>query len=335
MHRRSLIAQLAALGLTGLPARARTDSSAWSAWRDRFLAGDGRVIDTGQGGMSHSEGQAYGLLLAQSHGDRDSFEQIESWTRSHLATRQDALMAWSWRDGAVTDWRNATDGDLLRAWALLRAHLFSGWAGHERVALEITRAIAAICLAPDPRAPEELLLKPADLQMGDPDQPGAVLVNPSYYHSRALRELGAAFDDPRLIRTADHGETLLRAPQALRDWVLVRKDGLHPPKGLADRFSYDAIRIPLYLCWSDRSRHPAVAAARSRLDAATLPGHLAISTDPDGHPLAQSNLPGFHAVRALTLGQPVTASGADIRAQGYYPATLQLLATVAARESAD
>ncbi len=50
--------------LAGNPAQAETAQRAWSEFRTRFLTADGRVVDTGNQGVSHSEGQGYGLLLA-------------------------------------------------------------------------------------------------------------------------------------------------------------------------------------------------------------------------------------------------------------------------------
>ena len=99
----------------------------WQQWQRRYVS-FGRVIDAQQGGISHSEGQGYGLLLAQAHGDRQAFDEIDAWTRHHLAIRDDRLMAWKWQPGPgnnVADWHNATDGDLFRAWALLRGGLSS------------------------------------------------------------------------------------------------------------------------------------------------------------------------------------------------------------------
>jgi len=328
LTRRSLLAGLA-LGAAASPLRAA--EGAWPAWCAAFLQPDGRVVDPGQGGISHSEGQAYGLVLAQAMGDREAFERIEGWTRGTLASRQDALMAWAWRDGSVADWRNATDGDLLRACALLRAERDSGWTGHRTVASNIAQALQNICLAPDPWASGAELLKPADQA---PASAEGVLVNPSYYLGRALRELAAAFDAPRLAAVADRGEALLRNPLALRDWVLVTPQGLLPPEGHDDHFGWDALRIPLYLVWSGRLAHPALPRAARRFAQAEAPGHVAVVTDASGALLVQSDAPGFRAVAALAEARAPTHAQVDYAtARGeYYPATLDLLARLAWRE---
>jgi len=36
----------------------------WESYKSRFLQPEGRIADTGRGGISHSEGQAFGMLLA-------------------------------------------------------------------------------------------------------------------------------------------------------------------------------------------------------------------------------------------------------------------------------
>ena len=63
----------------------------------RFLAAyvrpDGRVWRPDQGGDTVSEGQAYGLLLAEAAGRDDLFGQIWYWTQAHLQ-RPDGLFAW-------------------------------------------------------------------------------------------------------------------------------------------------------------------------------------------------------------------------------------------------
>lgn len=332
MHRRSLLIAPLLTPFLSLPGHAGP-SPAWTLWRDRFVAADGRVQDDLQG-ISHSEGQGYGLLLAQAYGDRDAFDRIEDWAQRHLAIRQDRLMGWKWEPGqGVTDWHNATDGDLFRAWAHLRAARDSGWAGSKGRGEAIARDIAVLCLVADPRAPDERLLSPgAELQ----DTPGRVLVNPSYILPRALRELGEAAAIDALIRTADHGTTLLaELAQAgpMPDWVRVTEAGFEAPEAYPTGSSYDAIRVPLYLCWSGLPAHPAVQQALRGLTADTAPDEIAIDRARDGSLRGTSTDPGYRAIAELAAGRRINADAQAIAAQPYYPATLLLLAQVAQAEA--
>ncbi|WP_177190349.1 glycosyl hydrolase family 8 [Tranquillimonas rosea] len=309
---------------------------AWTAWKSRFLRDDGRVVDPEQEDASHSEGQGYGLLLAQARGDSDAFDRIERWTRANLLVRRDALMAWRWTPGAGVqgaDWHNATDGDLFRAWALLRAARDSGWDVDAEVYLAIARDISASCLWPDPRAAAELLLRPsAEARAGS----ARVLLNPSYIMPRALRELGMANNDARLIRAADHGETCLAElahTGRMPDWIDVTERGYVSPQEHDLRSAYDALRIPLYLIWSGRRSHPAVALARERLISAHK-GQVVVARNLLGDIVATSDLPGYIAVKNLIACHLVDASTAGSPVRGpYYPASLYLLVQVADAES--
>ena len=333
MRRRTVISGLAALAVAR-PALAQAD--AWAAWRDRFVAPDGRVIDDVNDGISHSEGQAYGLILAEAFGDRETFDRIEGWTRGHIANRQDALMSWKWdpsRADSIPDWHNATDGDLLRAWALLRAASNRGWPVDSAVPAAITRDIVALCLAPDPRRADAPLLMPGAEAVRQADR---VLVNPSYYHPRAMRELAAAFDAPQLARAADHGETLLAELAAtgfLPDWVAVTPDGFEAPRDHDYRSSYDALRIPIYLAWSGLAAHPAVAGMATMMARTDQPDHVAVRVEADGAVTAISNAPGYRVIAELAKDRFVPLSAGDLASQSYFPATLQMLAHVAHAES--
>ena len=326
MNRRRLLLTLPSL--VGAPAvwgqHPRPD--AWSAWKAAFLTDAGRVIDDDNNEISHSEGQAYGLLLAQANGDRDAFSRIETWTQSNLAVRPNGLMAWKWQASGEVDPKNATDGDVLRAWALLRATRDSGWPEYQGKAANICLGLIENCLTPDPRAPSEILLRPASHMTATDD---LVIINPSYYMSRALIELGEAFGHVDLVRTAAHGEELLRDPQAMRDWIAVTKNGIEAAADLSDAFGWDALRIPLYLFWSGRRDHPALKAARRRFATATLDQHVATVTDTAGQMLAQSHAAGFQAVADLAAGNPPAEPRPG---QGYYADTLALLAQIAWRE---
>ncbi len=67
----------------GISATAPTiPAQAWAAYREKFLAPDGRIVDTGNGDISHSEGQGYGLLLSVAADDRDLLRHGPSDTRA-------------------------------------------------------------------------------------------------------------------------------------------------------------------------------------------------------------------------------------------------------------
>ncbi|WP_023849613.1 glycosyl hydrolase family 8 [Ponticoccus alexandrii] len=325
---RRLFFRLMFCGFVVRAASARAAAPDFRTWAATYLR-DGQVIDWQQNGISHSEGQGWGLLLAQAAGERDAFEQIEAWTAAHLAVREDRLMGWSRQpaDGRI-DWRNATDGDIFRAWALLRAGRDSGWADHAETAVAIARDIASLCLAPDPRAPSEALLTPGAEARRRADR---VLFNPSYIMPRALRELGEAAGEPQLIRAADHGETLLAelaAADRLWDWVDVTQDGFAAPPDLRPGWGYDALRVPLYLAWSGNYSHPALAAGLRLLQSA--PGRVVVQRSAEGTPEAESDHPGFLALRRLAACQTLPDWPAEGRS--YYPDTLLLLARTAWRE---
>ncbi|MDS9470020.1 glycosyl hydrolase family 8 [Paracoccus sp. MBLB3053] len=344
LHRRSVLAGMAMSccsphGIGTAHGGSQEIGYSWQDWTRSFLMPEGRVVDPQQGGISHSEGQAYGLLLAQAFGDESAFRLIEQWTSSHLAIRQDRLLAWKWmpdpQDGTALDWRNATDGDLIRAWALLRATRDSGWGGYETTFRAIAQDIASICLAPDPRAPAERLLVPGAEARRQSDR---VLVNPSYFIPRALRELGEAADEPVLVRCADHSETVLAEMAAtgfLADWIDVTANGFEAPQEHDFRWGYDALRIPLYLVWSGQVSHPAVMLAQKMMLTAPIPDHVAVVIGPDGQVEAMSDEAGFRLIADLASCTP---SDARKRSTGggsapYYPATLCLLAQIAMRES--
>ncbi|WP_404479637.1 glycosyl hydrolase family 8 [Novosphingobium sp. BL-52-GroH] len=245
-----LMAFTAACNTGGNQGRAQqvTDSF-WTAWRDRFVAPEGRVVDTGNGGISHSEGQSYGLILALRAGDRDAFERIAKWTQDTLGREDMALHSWRYdarQEIPVSDPNNATDGDLVIAWALaLAGQRWSQPAWLERAA-QIRAAIHTHCVV---SRFERKLLLPGVVGF---DNPGQVLVNPSYFVWPALdhfAKLDGASTWGGLIRDCEAITRLARfGPHRLpSDWVAVTgKNEVAPAPDKPPRFGYDAIRIPLY-----------------------------------------------------------------------------------------
>jgi endoglucanase len=251
------------------------EAEAWAAYKAKFVTEAGRVVDTANGLISHSEGQGYGLLLAVAAGDRASFERIWGWTRANLAVRDDALFAWRWEPDhrpAVADLNDSADGDILVAWALAEAA--EAWSedayrvASRRIAVEVGRKLVLW------KAPDGPVLLPAVAGFAAEDRSDGPVVSLSYYIFPAFARLGLAapeFDWERLSRSG------LRLIEASRfgehdlpvDWISLAGGKPHAADGFAPNFAYNSIRIPLYLAWggigkrrhlvetgSAESRHP-------------------------------------------------------------------------------
>ena len=70
------------------PAEARAADvlrETWSAYVQRFVQQDGRVVDPKAGGITTSEGQAYALLRAVWMEDRPVFDRVLTWSVEHLS----------------------------------------------------------------------------------------------------------------------------------------------------------------------------------------------------------------------------------------------------------
>ncbi len=252
LSRREAIA-IAFAGL-GVPAHAAPPYSEWAAFKSRFLLSDGRIVDTGNGGVSHTEGQGWGLLFAVTFDDQAAFAAILNWTTRTLQRSRDALHSWRYVPGgpnSVPDENNATDGDLFIAMALSRAARRWSRPDFAAAATAITNDVLRLLVR---RSGSRTLLLPG--VQGFEVEDGFIL-NPSYYAFPALQELSTRTVDPAWETVQRDGLALMQDCRFGRwmlppDWLHVsRRDGtLKPASGWPPRFSYDAIRIPLYLAWA-------------------------------------------------------------------------------------
>ncbi len=330
-----LSALLAATGSIWGPrafAQASPVVTQWRAWKAAFVQ-DGRVIDSARHGLSTSEGQGYGMLLAVAAQDRASFEALWNWTRRHLDVRGDGLYAWSWLPGqGVTDHNNAADGDLLIAWALARAGQSFRQPLLEETARRTAQAIRAKLLLDTPWG---TVLKPAVAGFTSP--PGQT-INLSYWVFPAFPALAALDPSPQWQALKDSGLKLLSIARFGRwqlppDWLLL-VDPLIPDPNHPPRFGYDAVRIPLYLYWArvgnDALYAPFKAYWRSFPCKGFLPAWTNLQDDSIDSFGAE---PGMRVIRTLVeTGKLPTHADVPLSQQSYYSATLWLLAQLAARE---
>ena len=348
--RRSLLAAFAgtaafAHSARPRPAQAQIDAASasltpsWRTYRARFLTPDGRVIDTGNQNVSHSEGQGFGMIFAARSGDREAFERIWNWTRRSLRRPRDTLHAWRYRPMAqppIDDLNNATDGDLYIAWGLAIAAERWSVAVWRQQAASIAREILRICVR-DLRG-RALLLPGADgFEHAD-----RIVINPSYYVFPALQHLSAIAPDPLWQRLQADGLALLREARFGR-WGLT-PDWLELPKsageariaaGWPPRFSFDAVRTPLLLAWAGHATAPSVSASlRFWLDGA----HTRVPAWADLQTTAVADFAASNGVvaimRLLTAATGAARSGLVLPALGpeddYYASSLILLSRMAA-----
>ena len=346
--RRTLLGLLGALGAGGgsvawgqpLPATRAADPE-WARYKARFVAPEGRVVDTGNNGQSHSEGQGWGMLLSVHFDDRPTFDRLLRWTRASLRRDGDALHTWRWLPTAVpiSDRNNATDGDLFIAAALIRGGARWSDPSLTEEGVAIARDVLRLLVR---RVDDMLVLLPGARGF---EHRTHVVLNPSYYALPAIATVAEALPDPAWLRIVTDGLRILRGAQFGRwglppDWIAVsRLDGrVSPAQGWPARFAYDAVRLPLWLSWAGLTDEP--SAARPAVfwaDAAHryVPAWADLTTDSTSPYPAGAGMTNIARFAALRCDVPFRRPIGDLRAEGrdYYDTSLGLLVRMALSET--
>lgn len=326
--RRSLLGFVRARFIESAPC-AGGDPPDWMSFKSRFVTPEGRVRDTVNGDISHSEGQAWCMLVAALRGDAETFQRVQGWTYRVLGIRPDALLAWRYRPGpagGVDDMNNASDADLFHAYALLLAHARWPNRGYYAIARRVAAAVRGKVIR---QLHGRRLLLPG---VSGFEFARHVDINPSYYVFAALDALDCAFPGEGWADIARDGEALIAEARFGRfglppDWLRIDRHGgaMYPMPNRGDRFGYDAIRVPLNMVWGGRHAHPAVAAAArfwSDPGFHQMPAWVRLSTgEVSPYPAGI----GIAAIADLVLGR-APRDGAVDRSQAYYDVILALLA---------
>jgi endoglucanase len=304
----------------------------WDEFRVNFVL-DGRVVDHDNGGISHSEGQGYGMIFAEAFGDRKEFDDLFSWTRNHLM-RDDGLLSWRWEPGrGVTDENNATDGDILVAWALVRAAERWQDTSYLDEALSILSAIRTHAIVEEEG---RLFILPG--VFGFHKQDGLIL-NPSYWVYPALDDFAQVDSRKIWIKVAESGQWLTEQsampPNGLvPDWVQLTADG---PKAAPDfpvRFSWDAVRIPLYIAWGADQRHGLLAPFQRYWERQFEDGDFPAWIDLETGEASPYPAPaGIRFIASIVTGKAL-AEGDNVKAdESYFSSSLHILTLIAVAES--
>ena len=269
---------------------------------DGYVDSSGRVVRHDQGGDTVSEGQSYALLLAQVAGDTDAFGRVWEWTSAHLQ-RPDGLLASHADAEQVIDENPASDGDLVTAWALLRAEGPDA-ATYRREG----RPIASAILERETTSPPgPMLLAAGPWATGRP-----ATLNPSYWALGAFDGLADETGDDRWRQLAAASLSSTRAISdggrlLPPDWARVDGDSVSAtssPNGDPPHIQYgpDAQRLVVWLAAScDPAARRLAAAWHPMLSSPDRSGALALSTE--GEPLNTDSSP-------LSLVATAAAAGA-------------------------
>ncbi|NJR39779.1 MAG: glycosyl hydrolase [Leptolyngbyaceae cyanobacterium CSU_1_4] len=256
-------------------------SQSWNAYRDRFIQGDGRVIDRESADRTTSEAQAYALLRSVLMDDASTFERVLNWGENNLqrrgldGNRSDRLWAWQWghnlekNQWLPLDANFASDGDVDTITALIfagRRWRRSDYLDLAKLKLKDLWSLAVLPIRHSNGDTSYFLPGPKAVFQPQPNQ---ILLNPSYLAPYAFR-LFAQIDPERdwlsLVSSsydllADSAQlSSLRLPS---NWVLLETTTRKilpndPSSPLHSRYGYDAYRVwwrlALDAIWFDEPR---------------------------------------------------------------------------------
>ncbi|TKI07226.1 glycosyl hydrolase family 8 [Martelella alba] len=330
------LAPLLGLVFALLAGGVQAESVGWHNYKSRFLLPDGRIIDTGNHNISHSEGQGYAMLLAVFNDDQATFDRLLNWTNAHLYRKDIGLYSWRYDPAGtppVADINTASDGDTLIAWALLQA----GRKWQQPAYTDASGKLQAAII-------KHNVIKFAGYTLLLPGTTGfnhtsSVTLNPSYFifpawqafyrqsHLKTWDDLAA--DGYKLLARMRFG-----APQLPTDWVTLNADNtLAPADRWPSRFSFDAVRIPLYINWAQPKSlalGPYVAYWR-QFDRLSTPAWVDVLTNEKANYMLS---PGMLAIRDAIMGNAAQVTGNILPQEDYYSASLHLLTYWSLKQSA-
>lgn len=287
-----------------------------TAFLAAYVRPDGRVARPDQGDDTVSEGQAYGLLLAEVTDEPAVFGRIWQWTQDHLQLPGGLFGYHADAAGHLLSAQPASDADLLIAWALLR---YQGPDAAERhqAGQQVAAAVLAQEVTTGPGGTRVLTAGP--WATGNPAS-----LDPSYWALPALTGLAQLTRNQQWQQLADGAVALTdRLTASGRelppDWAQLTAGGVLAPAPAPNgsepetEYGLDAQRT---IVWFAASYDPRARALAGRW--------WALLRQP-GRAKAQALLPNGVIINPAAASLPLVAAAAAAQAAGQQSAGRTLL----------
>lgn len=307
-------------------------SSAVTTWLNSYQRQSLGCIE--DNGSAHSESTGYGMILSVAAQNKTAFDQIFSFAEAKLL-QSNGLYAWRYdiNNNTVPDTNNATDGDILIAWALLKGYAQWGDENYQTRALEIINAIKTNCTKS--YAGYTILLPGGKAAFDHSAEEGYVVVNPCYYIYKALRDFAYVTEDDSWLTVINDGQRIMQdfityiKPKVaiLPNWFIVKDGGTFAFDPNHDRKSgWDAMRCPLYSAWDTEVNYEDTL-WKAFYNAYAEDSTPAVIDIYNGSVESYiRDFTSFKAIRNVVLGNTVSL---DFQSNGYYQDALVLFSYLA------
>jgi endo-1,4-beta-D-glucanase Y len=326
MVRAMIVGLTTAVGLTAPACSShspspQSGSTPAEAFLAKYVTSDGRVLRHGQGDDIVSEGQAYGMLIAENANRPDTARAIWAWTMAHLHRPDGLLISHADSSGKALDTQSAADADTLTAYALLR------YRGPDQDALrDAGRKLSTAVLDG-----ETTTASGAPVLLAGPWAKQQQVVNPSYWMPAIFTALGQLSGDDRWRQAVTAGVRLLaqltdNGRLLPTDWARLSNEQLvaipNPGGSAPVQYGLDAARLPMWFATG-------CTTAERQLAARWWSGSL--SRDNRAAAIALS--PSGATINEETNPLPLLAGAAAARAAGDTTAARTLRALAAQQSS--
>jgi endoglucanase len=241
-------------------------NASWAAYKQRFIQGDGRVLDREAEDRSTSEGQAYAMLRALFINDPNTFAQTLEWGEKNLRRKtlrlgRDTLWAWKWGKQPSDRWgpidpNFASDADIDAAFALILAS--RKWNKPEYLALAKTKLKDIWELSTEEVAGSWYLLPGPKAAFVTPQ--GLLTLNPSYLAPYAFRLFAQVDRDRDWMKLVDSSYQVLEESAKLSqvglpsDWVAFDRktktfQTVSDNTNIKSKYAFDAYRVWWRVYW--------------------------------------------------------------------------------------